>query len=441
MIKHFFQGLARTLFATRPPARLVLTQAQHGIRKNTCSDALLRTVNTLHKAGFEAYLVGGAVRDLMLGHQPKDFDVATSAKPEEVRALFRRNSHIIGRRFRLVHVLYGGDLIEVSTFRGNHKQMSQDAVTSHSGRIVRDNVFGSIHEDAMRRDFTINALYYDPSQEEVLDFHGGLADIRAGVLRLIGDAETRYIEDPVRILRAVRLSAKLNFNICPSTLAPIAKNHHLLHDVPTSRLFDELVKFFLFGYAVNSMHALHKHKLVEHFFPLLAKRMPEPLVEHFVTLALTKTDARVLAEKSVNPSFLFASLLWPSLTRALQQQSATLHPMPALCAAMSEVLIAQAQTLAIPARYTATMRDIWSLQPRFLHRAGRRPWGVLAHPRYRAGYDFLLLRCEAGECSQELGDWWTIFADADAEARQRMLVVDTQVKRRRRTPKSKELVA
>lgn len=418
-------------------AALTIPHKTHKIDRNLLSNAALKTTDGLHKAGFEAYIVGGAVRDLVLNRTPKDFDVATDATPEEVNRIFRR-SRIIGKRFRLVHVLFGDETIEVSTFRGSHLEDSSDAKVADSGRIIRDNVFGSIVEDSVRRDFTANALYYDPSSQEVLDFHHGYADIKAGVLRMIGKPEIRYAEDPVRMLRAVRLSAKLGLKIESSTQAPIAKMADLLQDVPPSRLFDEMLKLFLSGHAIESVSALREQHLHHGLLPMLDVVLEQPMSERFVMKALQNTDDRILSGKSANPSFLFATLLWHEMVAAWETYQADgHHAIPALHMAMSEVIATQAEKLAIHNRYTATMKEIWGLQPRFEQRAGKRPFGLLTHPRYRAGYDFLLLRCESGELPMELGEWWTEFANAEGEARAAMLQADTTPKKRRKRSRKK----
>lgn len=414
--------------AKRIPAKI------HKINKSLISQAALKTCEGLQKAGFEALIVGGAVRDLLMNFKPKDFDIATNATPEEVNRIFRR-SRIIGRRFRLVHVLWGNETIEVSTFRGHH-QAEGDGQTADSGRILRDNIFGSLEEDAVRRDFTANALYYNPAREEVLDFHNGVADIRANLLRMIGDPVTRYQEDPVRMLRAVRLSAKLGLKLEAKTQAPIQKLADLLQDVPPSRLFDEMLKLFLSGHAVESINALREQHLHHGLLPLLDVVLEQPLGERFVMLALKNTDDRILAGRSSNPSFLFATLLWHEVLKAWEQYKSQGHNfIPALHMAMNEVIATQAEKLAIHNRFTATMKEIWGMQPRFEQRAGKRPFGLLTHPRYRAGYDFLLLRCESGELPMELGEWWTQFADATSEARAAMLLPDTMPKKRRRKRK------
>jgi len=421
-----------------PPAPASHTAAKrcprqkHGINRKHISSAALKTVHGLHEAGFAAFIVGGAVRDLILQHPPKDFDVATNATPEQVHKIFRR-SRIIGRRFRLVHVMFGNETIEVSTFRGSHLADNGDAQVADSGRILRDNVFGSHAEDALRRDFTANALYYDPESEEVWDFVHGLPDVQAGVLRIIGDPETRYREDPVRMLRAVRLSAKLGLKLHPATEKPIPQLADLLQDVPAARLFDEMLKLFLSGHAMESAAALRAHGLHHGLLPMLDVVLEQPMGERFVTLALQNTDERVLADKPVSPAFLFACLLWHEVLATWQRlQAAGEKPIPALVQAMHEVADVQAEKLAITKRYSVGMMEIWSLQPRFEQRAGQRPYRLLENPRFRAGYDFLLLRCQSGELPMELAEWWDAFAQADAERRAAMLLPDTTPKKRRR---------
>lgn len=442
MIKKFLQKV----FAKKTKATLAINQADsgltsakripakiHKIDKSLISSSAIKTCEGLQSKGFEAFIVGGAVRDLLMGYKPKDFDVATNATPEEVYKIFRR-SRIIGKRFRLVHVMWGSETIEVSTFRGHH-QADGDGKTTDSGRIIRDNIFGSLEDDAVRRDFTANALYYNAATQEVLDFHDGVADLKAGLLRMIGDPTTRYQEDPVRMLRAVRLSAKLGLKIEKNTQAPIHKLADLLHDVPPSRLFDEMLKLFLSGHAVESINALRAQHLHHGLLPLLDVVLEQPLGEKFVMLALKNTDNRILAGKSSNPSFLFATLLWHEVLKAWEGYKQTQPPIPALYSAMNEIIDLQAKKLAIHNRFTATMKEIWAMQPRFEQRAGKRPYALLTHPRYRAGYDFLLLRCESGEMPLELGDWWTEFADASSERRTAMLLPDTSPKKRRRKRK------
>lgn len=434
LLQRVFKPATSNKSAPAMPAGKVerISARVHRIDRKLLSNAAIKTTEGLQKAGFEAFVVGGAVRDLLLKQRPKDFDVATNATPEQVNKVFRR-SRIIGRRFRLVHVMFGDEVIEVSTFRGSHLNEQGDAKVADTGRILRDNVFGSQEEDAVRRDFTANALYYDPASEEVLDFHQGVPDIQAGILRMIGDPVTRYREDPVRMLRAVRLSAKLGLKIDKATEQPISELADLLHDVPPSRLFDEMLKLFLSGHAIESANALRQHGLHHGLLPLLDVVLEQPIGERFVKLALKNTDERVLSGKPVSPSFLFATLLWHEVLLAwkkFEQQGN--KPIPALHMAMDEVCDIQAEKMAIHKRFSATMREIWGLQPRFEQRAGKRPYSLLENPRYRAAYDFLLLRCESGELPAELGQWWTDFANADGEQRQNMLLPETAPKKRRR---------
>ncbi len=448
MIKKFIQKV----FKKRKKAEIAIDQAdnslvsnaetitykKHKIDKNLISSAAIKTCDGLHNAGFDAYIVGGAVRDLLLNQKPKDFDITTNATPEEVYKIFRR-SRIIGRRFRLVHVLWGRETIEVSTFRGHHKSEG-DASTNDSGRIIRDNIFGSIEDDAVRRDFTANALYYNTANEVILDFHHGVADIKAKVLRMIGDPKKRYEEDPVRMLRAVRLSAKLGLTIEPATQKPIEKMAELLNDVPPSRLFDEMLKLFLSGHAIGSINILREQHLHHGLLPLLDVVLEQPLGERFVMLALANTDDRIRQGKSSNPSFLFASLLWHEVLKAWQTTKNEAPPIPALYMAMDEVIKIQSEKLAIHNRFVSTMKEIWAMQPRFEQRAGKRPFGLLVHPRYRAAYDFMLLRCASGEIDEKIGVWWTTFADANAEQRATMLLPDINPKKRRRRKKKKSTV-
>lgn len=441
MIKKFLQTVFK---GKKKPAPHTPHQAErfprraHGIDRKHISHAAMKTVQELHKAGFAAFIVGGAVRDLLLKRTPKDFDIATNATPEQVHRIFRR-SRIIGRRFRIVHVMFGAETIEVTTFRGSHLSSEEgDAEIADSGRILRDNVFGSQEEDAARRDFTANALYYDPQTEEVWDYHHGLKDIKDGVLRMIGDPETRYREDPVRMLRAVRLSAKLGLKLHPDTEAPIPRMADLLEDVPPARLFDEMLKLFLSGHAIESAHALREHGLHHGLLPMLDVVLEQPMGERFVTLALENTDERVQEDKPVSPAFLFATLLWHEVLATWQQYKAKGEkPLPALMQAMHDVSDVQAEKLAITKRFSIVMKEIWTLQPRFEQRAGQRPFRLLENPRFRAGYDFLLLRCQSGELPMEIAEWWDRFAQADTATREAMLLPNTEPakkRRRRRKP-------
>ncbi|AOJ30627.1 polynucleotide adenylyltransferase PcnB [Burkholderia metallica] len=418
----------------------VVPASVHGINPALISKNAVRVTDTLQQAGFRAFIVGGAVRDLLLGIAPKDFDVATDATPTEVQRLFRR-ARLIGRRFQIVHVQFGQELIEVSTFRALVDAPPEAAATAEppkrlkrdeldrrthavdaSGRVLRDNVWGEQHEDAARRDFTINAMYYDPSTQTVLDYHDGMADVRARLLRMIGDPATRFREDPVRMLRVVRFAAKLGFEIEPHTREPIGALADLINNVPAARLFDEMLKLLLSGHALACLTRLRKEGLHHGLLPLLDVVLEQPQGEKFITLALNNTDARVRAGKPVSPGFLFATLLWHDMRQRFEQYTADGEiPVPALHRAMDDVLDMQTEKLAIHKRYSADMREIWGLQLRLEKRSGRSAMRLLEHQRFRAGYDFLLLRCESGELDMEVGQWWTDFIEGDAAARETLL--------------------
>ncbi len=408
----------------------------HPVRRNQISRGAQDVTRKLQQGGFKAFVVGGAVRDLLLGIVPKDFDIATDATPEQVKPLFRR-AFIIGRRFRLVNVLAGPETIEVSTFRA--RQTGDDASDEH-GRLLSDNVFGSQAEDALRRDFTCNALYFDPVSEEVWDYVGGVPDVRARRMRLIGDPVTRYREDPVRMLRAARLAAKLGLTIEKKTAAPIPELAPLLQNVPPARMFDEMEKLLLSGHALESVKSLRAHGLHHGVLPLLDVIVEQPLGQRFIELALGNTDARVREGKSVTPAFLFATLLWHEVLASWTTAKARgERPMPALFEAMDKVLEQQAQRLAIPRRFEAAIKEIWALQPRFEQRAGQRPFRLLEHPRFRAGYDFVRLRCDSGEMEGELAglaDWWEQFQHAEQGERDQLLRPDEAPKKKRR-PRSR----
>jgi poly(A) polymerase len=419
MIKTFI----RRMLGTKPVAELsreplVLHQREHRIDPKLLSSNAVRVTQALQEAGHEAFLVGGAVRDLMLGIEPKDFDVATDARPEEIKRLFRR-AFIIGRRFQIVHVMFGQELIEVTTFRG---PSSDGSPKDEHGRVLRDNTFGEQHEDAVRRDFTVNAMYYDPARQLVLDYHGGMEDIRRRTMRMIGVPELRYREDPVRMLRAVRFAAKLDFSIDPATRAPIATMAALIDNVPAARVFDEMLKLLLSGHSLACLRRLRAEGLHHGLLPLLDVVLEQPLGEKFVTLALSNTDERVRQGKTVSPGFLFAALLWHQVLEKWNAYRATGElPIPALHLAADDVLDLQTEKLALQRRITTDMRDIWAMQPRFERRSGKSPHKLIEHPRLRAGYDFLLLRCESGEIEMELGDWWTAFMDADGPGKEVLL--------------------
>jgi poly(A) polymerase len=382
-----------TLAGTAPP-RIVARDA-HGISRKDISPNALRVLYRLRESGFGAYLVGGAVRDLLVGGHPKDFDIATDATPEQVRALFR-NCRLIGRRFRLAHVVYGREVIEVATFRSNEDDGSGSREMGDEGRIHRDNTYGSIEDDAVRRDFTANALYYTVDDFSVRDYVGGFEDVQARVLRLIGDPESRYREDPVRMLRAVRLSAKLGFSIDPASAEPIPRHASLLSGAAPARFFDECLKLFMAGHAEKSFLGLERHGLLPALFPETAKALAtnrSGALRATLLLALRNTDARVAAEQPVTPAFLFAALLWPAYVRELAVlQKNGVDANSAQQRAADRVTLHQAERIALPRRFSLPMQEIWLLQPRFTQRLRKRVFRLLAHPRFRAAFDFLELR-------------------------------------------------
>ena len=374
----------------------------------------MKVLYRLKDAGYQAFLVGGGVRDLLLGHRPKDFDVATDARPEEVKALFR-NSRLIGRRFRLAHVRYGREIIEVATFRasGQHEESDQRQLCAETGRIISDNVYGTIEEDAWRRDFTVNALYYNIADYSIWAFAGGLDDLKARRLRLIGNPERRYREDPVRMLRAARFAAKLNFDVDESAAGPIAEFAGLIDGVPPARLFDEFLKMFQSGYALASFQRLRALGLFGHLFPDTERVLcgdgqfnDLELIEH----ALGNTDQRVVDGKPITPMFLFGVFLWRSiqcLAEELLDSGDGYSEAQALIAATSEVSVRQAQRIALPRRFGLSMREMVLLQPRFLKKRGRRAVNLLGHPRFRAAYDLMLLRSSIGEVPADIAKFWT----------------------------------
>ena len=429
--------------------RVEVPLAEHNIDLKLVDDNAIRVVKTLADAGYEAYIVGGAVRDLLLGLRPKDFDVATNATPEQVKSLFRR-AFIIGRRFRIVHVVFGRgrehEVIEVSTFRavldaaaseqvaGNEKTSKAELADKHhavdaSGRVLRDNVWGPQIEDAARRDFTVNAMYYDPQKQIVVDYHGGIKDAKKKVLRMIGDPVTRYREDPVRIVRVVRFAAKLGFTIDPKTRAPIRELAGLLDDVPASRTFDEMIKLLQTGHALASIEELRKQGLVGErtgVFPILdvvlADANKHPERQKFVELALSDTDRRVNEGKPVAPSFMLACMLWHDvLDRWEKLKKKGEPPFPALQQSVDAVFDARIGDISGRGKLAADMREIWLMQPRFERRTGNGPFALVEQPRFRAGFDFLRLRADAGEGDPELARWWEEFSLADEEKRARLV--------------------
>ncbi len=413
----------------------VIPRDQHCISRKNISDGALKVLARLRGHGHQAYLVGGAVRDLLLGGHPKDFDIATDATPEAVRELFR-NSRIIGRRFRIVHVRFGREIIEVTTFRGHHDDAGDggDARISASGRLLRDNVYGTLEEDAVRRDLTVNALYYDSGTFEVFDHVGGLDDLAARRVRIIGDPGTRFREDPVRMLRVLRFAAKLDFAIEEETARAIPACAPLLGEIPAARLFDEFLKLFMAGHASATMDKLLEYDLLRYLFPASDQslRRDQSALE-LARAALHSTDQRIREDKPVTPAFLLAALLWP----AARQRAADLEqrgeaPLPAMNSAAQQVIAEASHTLSIPRRFGLPMREIWEFQLRLERRRGRRAAELVDHRRFRAAYDFLLLREQSGEGSGELGAWWTEFQTLSPE--QRLEKVNSGGKKSERRP-------
>lgn len=409
----------------------VYTRGEHGISRDDISDNALKVLYRLNGAGFQAYLVGGCVRDLIVGLHPKDFDVVTNATPEEVKELFR-NCRLIGRRFRLAHIVFGREIIEVATFRGHHESSDDNdnkalGKQNVEGQILRDNVFGSIEEDAERRDFTLNAMYYSVADFTVTDFAGGMQAIKSKTIDLIGDPETRYREDPVRMIRAVRFAAKLDMQISRDAAQAIHDLHGLLANIPPARLFDEVLKLLVSGYGLKCYHLLKEFGLFEQLFPQLKGLITDPKSKEnmFVERVLINTDNRINTGQRITPAFLFASLLWYPLELHSQQlvNESGLTQHDAFNMAMNDVLHRQIQRIMIPKRFSTAIREIWSLQHRLSKRFGRRAYQMLEHARFRAAYDFLLLRgeIEGGELV-DLAAWWTEFQQDDVENRKAMLL-------------------
>lgn len=404
--------------------RIILSRDQHPISRRQISDNALKVLYRLNKAGYEAYLVGGGVRDLLLDKSPKDFDIATNATPEQIKKLFS-NCRLVGRRFRLAHVVFGRDVIEVATFRGHHHKVNTSknlSSKSDEGMLLRDNVYGSIEEDAERRDFTVNALYYSIKDFSLHDFHGGLQDLEAGVLELIGDPETRYREDPVRMLRAIRFAAKLDLKLTERTAEPIHRLASLLSDIPAARLFEESLKLFLAGHALQTYKLLREYDLFAPLFPQVVTLLTpagNSRFERFLEMALINTDERVQADLPVTPTFLYAALLWGLVEKRSQDLAAesSLPPQDILMMAMNEAIDQQIQTIAIPRRFTSDVREIWLLQYRLPRRSGKRAERLFAHPRFRAALDFLELRSRIDGRLKDLTLWWQDYQQQHAGER------------------------
>ena len=401
---------------SRPTPQLrVIPRDQHKVSRRDISQAALRIMKRLDEAGYQAFLVGGGVRDLLLGGHPKDFDVATDATPEQIKRLFR-GARIIGRRFQIVHVRMGREIIEVTTFRGHHEQSR-----SEDGMLLRDNVYGSLETDAVRRDFTVNALYYTLNDFAIHDYTGGLKDLEKRTLRIIGDPETRYKEDPVRMLRAVRFAAKLGFKIEPGTADPILELGELLRNIPPARLFEEVLKLFMAGSATATFTLMRDYRLLEHLFPATeaALQAGDELGLALIEETMANTDKRVRADKPVTPAFIYAALLWPPMRARADELVKNMPPQAAYQQAAKEVIGQQLGHTALPKRFLIPMREMWDMQHRLVQR--RHPQKLLEQSRFRAAYDFLILREASGERLDGAGSWWTRFQEVDEPEQQKMI--------------------
>ncbi len=426
----------------------LITREEHNISRKQISDNALKVLYRLNGAGFDAFLVGGGVRDLLLGLTPKDFDIATNATPEEIKKLFR-NCRLIGRRFRLAHIMFGRDIVEVATFRGHHQEDDQHiAQQSKEGMLLRDNVYGSIDEDAERRDFTVNAMYYNIANYSIHDYAGGVEDLEDKLIRLIGDPQTRYREDPVRMLRAIRFAVKLDFDIEEDTAEPIEHLAYLLKDIPSARLYEESLKMLQTGLGLETYHLMREYQLFQPLFPTISEFFTADYASHterMLDLVLDATDQRIEEGKRINPAFMFAAMLWyPMLAKAEElMETRNFSHYDAVIEAGNIVIDEQVKTIAIPRRHTATMREIWQLQLRLPRRSGKRAFRLMELSKFRAGYDFLEMRSEIeGEETKLLAKWWETFQNAGRPMRQAMVDdVDNEApktkSRRRRTPKKK----
>ncbi|ELL7086555.1 polynucleotide adenylyltransferase PcnB [Vibrio fluvialis] len=426
----------------------IITRQEHNVSRQHISENALKVLYRLNGAGFEAYLVGGGVRDLLLGGKPKDFDVATNATPEQIRQLFR-NCRLIGRRFRLAHIMFGRDIIEVATFRGHHQENNkQIASQSEAGMLLRDNVYGTIDEDAERRDFTINAMYYNIADYSIHDYAGGMEDMDDKLIRLIGDPETRYREDPVRMLRAIRFAVKLDFDIEEETAAPIEHLAPLLRDIPAARLYEESLKMLQSGYGLETYHLMREYNLFQQLFPTIARHFTDDYsskTEQMLDLALDSTDQRMEEGKRINPAFMFAAMLWYPMMELADELTQYQHfnEYDAVMEASNRILDEVVKSIAIPRRHTATIREIWQLQLRLPRRTGKRAFRLMELNKFRAGFDFLEMRGEVEDGETKLlADWWETFQNAGRNMRQAMVLdLDGGAKTttpRRRKPSSRK---
>ena len=425
-------------------AAKIVARQDHNLSRKQISPNALKVLYRLQSGGYSAYLVGGGVRDSLLGLEPKDFDVVTNAKPDEVKKLFK-NSLLIGKRFRIVHIRFRNEIIEVATFRkASFNEPESQTRSNHHGMILRDNVYGTINDDVWRRDFTVNALYYNIKDFSIVDYTNGIEDLKNGVLRIIGEPKERLREDPVRLLRAVRLACKLGFKIDEATAEPFEAIAPLLQHISSARLFDETLKLFLSGCSVDTFAMLRRYDLFGILFQQTEQALVDPKKNHIVDLfilrLLSHTDERLRAGKTVNPAYLFAGMLWyPLLKRHYFHMSNGMRHTPALDVAIKDVLHKQLKTLAIPRRFLNIVREIWVMQFQFEKRFGRRPFKLLFQTKFRAGYDFLLLRAEADPNINELAQWWTAFYEGDEAARKALLEqIEKPKKKKKKKPQTDE---
>ncbi|TRW91325.1 polynucleotide adenylyltransferase PcnB [Candidatus Methylobacter oryzae] len=413
----------------------IYSRAEHNISRSLISEHALKVLYRLQKEGFDAYLVGGCVRDLLLGREPKDFDVVTNADPDQVRKVFR-NCRLIGRRFRLAHVHFGREIIEVATFRGSGEEQNDNQVLNKEGRLLRDNVYGTIEEDVWRRDFTVNALYYNIKDFSVVDYVGGMTDHKTGTLKLIGDPETRFREDPVRMLRAVRFAVKLGFKLDPECERAMHNDVQLLAGIPPARLYDEALKLFLSGYALQTFEMLRHYGLFQMLFPSTENSLAvedNSFPRLLLIKALENSDNRIAMGKTVTAYFLLAAFLWEPVRMLVKEKMAQGEvEFIAYQDAANEVISRQIKSTALPRHISLAMREVWSMQPKFNARIGSKPSRLLSHPRFRAGYDFLVLRAETGGADPELAEWWTKYQNANENEQRKM----TQPPRRAQNNKS-----
>ncbi len=394
----------------------IYTRSEHSISRSQISEHALKVLYQLKKSGYDSYLVGGCVRDLLLGREPKDFDVVTNATPEQIKKVFR-NCRLIGRRFRLAHIYFGRDYIEVATFRRVADSEDDEQQVYANGQLLRDNIYGTLEEDVWRRDFTVNALYYNIRDFSVVDYTGGMVDHTAGVIKLIGDPATRYREDPVRMLRAVRFAVKLGFNIDHETQKPLMELSQLLHTIPSARLYEEFLKLFMFGYGLQTFEMLRHYGLFGALFPAVERNLEHEahgFPKLFIAKALENSDVRVAEGLPVTPYFLLSVFLWGAVQDLAKQKiQEGLPATPAHQIAASEIISEQVKRIAFPKFMGIAMRDVWYLQSRFGQRTGARPFKLLTHPRFKAAFDFLVLRAAAGDVDAELVEWWQAFQAAE----------------------------